>query len=128
LLIDNNGAGATESLTTAEFRARQSDFITEKPEQREVRVAVPTSFLAINLQLDHDRSSLVMSCRCLFEVSEKCFLTAQTSPAQFPVGLSCCFGVLLSQDRFGETCVSERYQKALPIAFTTGCLALFGES
>src|SRR6266699_1497127 len=32
LLIDNNGACATESLAAAEFRARQSDFIPDKPE------------------------------------------------------------------------------------------------
>jgi hypothetical protein len=32
LLIDKNGACATESLAAAEFRARQSDFIPDKPE------------------------------------------------------------------------------------------------
>jgi hypothetical protein len=74
LLIDNNGAGATESLTTAKFRTRQSDFVTEKPEQWKVRVAVPISLLPINPQLDHDRSSLFISCRCVFEMSENMLL------------------------------------------------------
>src|SRR3981081_61738 len=32
LLINNNGACAAQSLAAAKFRARQSDFITEKPE------------------------------------------------------------------------------------------------
>jgi hypothetical protein len=32
LLVDNHRARAAESLAAAKFRARQSDFITEKPE------------------------------------------------------------------------------------------------
>src|ERR1700742_4310721 len=32
LLVDDNGAGATEGLAAPEFGTRQSDFVTEKPE------------------------------------------------------------------------------------------------
>src|ERR1700731_210589 len=56
LLVNNDSARAAESLATAEFRAGQSDFITEKPEQWKIRVAVPVSLLAINFHLDHDLS------------------------------------------------------------------------
>jgi hypothetical protein len=67
LLVHNNGACTAESLAAAEFRARQSDFIPDKPEEWEIRVAIPASFLAVNLHLDHDRflalHKLLMSVR-----------------------------------------------------------------
>jgi hypothetical protein len=71
VLTDNNGACATESLAATKLRARQSDFITEKPEQRKIRVAVPISFLAVNLHLDHDRSSLSLAADAVFDMSEQ---------------------------------------------------------
>ena len=61
-LVDDDGAGAAQRLAAAEFGAGQSGFVAEKPEQRKVRIAVPVLFLAVDLQLDHDRSSLFLSC------------------------------------------------------------------
>src|ERR1700753_2257242 len=62
LLVDDNGAGAAEGLATSEFGACHPDFVANKPEQREIRVAIPASLFAVNLYLDHDRSSLFISC------------------------------------------------------------------
>lgn len=62
LFIDHHGAGSAERLAAAEFRAGQADFITEKPEQWKIRIPVPIPFLAVNLDFNHDRSSLFISC------------------------------------------------------------------
>jgi hypothetical protein len=78
LFVDNHGACAAQSLATAKFRARQSGFIPEKPEEWEIRVAVPIAFLAVDFHLDHDRSSLFISCRKLFDVSENIFPNRST--------------------------------------------------
>jgi hypothetical protein len=109
LLIDNNGAGATESLATAEFRTRQSHFITEKPEQWKVRVAVPISLLPINLQLDHDQPSLFTSCRCLLDVRENMFLNrSDLSATDLYVGyplfrLLFCHKIAVGEEGFPRT-------------------------
>ena len=60
-LVDHDGAGAAERLAAAKFGAGQAHLIAEKPEQRKVGIAIPVLFLAINLQLDHDRFSLFLS-------------------------------------------------------------------
>src|SRR5216683_3776187 len=61
LLADKDGASAAEGLAAAKLGARQSHLITEKPKQGKIRIAIPALFLAINLQLDHDRFSLFLS-------------------------------------------------------------------
>jgi hypothetical protein len=62
LLVDDNGAGAAKRLAAAVFRTRQSGFIPEKPEKWEIGIAIPILLLAVNLQGNHDRSSLFVSC------------------------------------------------------------------
>ena len=61
LLVDDDGASAAQRLAAAKFGAGQAHLVTEKPKQRKIRVAIPILFLAINLQLDHDRPSLFLS-------------------------------------------------------------------
>src|SRR5487761_2283484 len=53
LLVHDDSACTAKRLTAAIFGTRQSDFVTEKPEQREIRVAIPVLFLAVDLHLDH---------------------------------------------------------------------------
>jgi hypothetical protein len=61
ILVDKDGASAAESLAAAKLGARQSHLITQKPKQGKIGIAIPALFLAINLQLDHDRFSLFLS-------------------------------------------------------------------
>jgi len=42
--------------------AGQSSFVAQEPEQREIGIAIPVLLLAVNLQSNHDRSSLFVSC------------------------------------------------------------------
>src|SRR5258707_2966441 len=51
LLVDDNRACTAESLAAAEFRARQSDFVTDRPEERKIRVTGPGSFLTVHTYL-----------------------------------------------------------------------------
>src|SRR5262249_54585838 len=60
-LVDDNGTSAAEGLPAAKFGACRTNYIAEKPEQRKVGIAIPVPFLAINIQLDHDRFSLFLS-------------------------------------------------------------------
>src|SRR6266540_5216774 len=46
LLVDDHGAGAAKRLAAAIFRARQSDFIAEEPEEWKIGIAVPVLLLA----------------------------------------------------------------------------------
>src|SRR5947207_6492043 len=62
LLVDDHGAGAAKCLAAAVFRTRQSDFVAEEPEQWKIGIAIPVLLLAVNLQSNHDRSSLFVSC------------------------------------------------------------------
>src|SRR5271163_4148350 len=48
LLVHDHRACAAQRLAAAKFRAGQSGFVTEKPEQREIRVAIPALFVAVN--------------------------------------------------------------------------------
>jgi hypothetical protein len=54
LFIDDDSARAAQRLATAIFRADQSGLVAEKPQQREIGIAVPVTFLTIDLQFDHD--------------------------------------------------------------------------
>src|ERR1700730_16652720 len=60
-LIDDDGTRAAQPLAPAILGAGQDHLITEKTKERKIRVAIPVLFLAINLQLDHDRCSLFLS-------------------------------------------------------------------
>ena len=60
-LADDDGTRAAQRHAAAILGPGQAHLITEKPKQRKIWVAIPVLFLAINLQLDHDRFSLFLS-------------------------------------------------------------------
>ncbi len=61
LLVDHDGTRTAQRHAAAILGPGQAHLITEKPKQRKIWVAIPVLFLAINLQLDHDRFSLFLS-------------------------------------------------------------------
>jgi hypothetical protein len=54
LPIDHDRAGAAQGLTAAKLGAGQSNFVTQEPEQRKRRIAVPALFMAVYLHFNHD--------------------------------------------------------------------------
>ena len=61
LLVHDHCASTAQCQATAELGTGHSDFVANKPQQWEARIAVPAVLLAIDFQFDHDRFSLFLS-------------------------------------------------------------------
>ena len=58
LAIEMDGAGPADADTTAELGARETDFVSQEPEQRHARIATESAFLSVDGNICHGLRSL----------------------------------------------------------------------